>query len=263
MSAGFMINTYDSPLIATAIHDGHDVHHAVLPYMKLQEYDRFREEDPYTALMADLPVNQVVVQVSRFQTDLNRPREKAIYLRPEDAWGLQVWNQRVPDTVKELSYRFYDDFYEAMHRLISGLVRKYGRFIVLDIHSYNHRRESPQQAASVEDNPEINIGTGHNHREWNALSERFIRFLSHTTINGNRPDVRENIKFRGGGFAQWVNTHFGNYGCVLSVEWKKTFMDEWTGRLYPAHLADIRQALLASLPCLLDELEQINTESND
>ncbi len=263
MSAGFLINTYDSPLIVTAIHDGHEVHKAVLPYMQLQEHERFREEDPYTALMVDLPANQVVVQISRFQTDLNRPRDKAIYLSPEDAWGLQVWNQPVPDTVKALGYRFYDDFYRAMQDLISRLIQQYGKFVVLDIHSYNHRREKPDQAAPAEENPEINVGTGHNRPQWQALSNRFIRFLSHTTINGNRPDVRENVKFKGGGFAQWINTHYGNDGCVLSVECKKTFMDEWTGRLFPVHLTAIRQALLASLPCLLDELEQINTESND
>ena len=44
-------------------------------------------------------------------------------------------------------------------------------------------------------------------------------------------DVRENIKFDGGYFAQWIGERFPGTVCNLCIEFKKFFMDEWTGTL--------------------------------
>jgi hypothetical protein len=41
---------------------------------------------------------------------------------------------------------------------------------------------------------------------------------------------------------------------VLSLEFKKFFMDEWSGEPDRAQLEAIRQALQSTLPGLLDEL---------
>ena len=35
----------------------------------------------------------VSVTRSRFEADLNRPRDRAVYLTPADAWGHQVWRR--------------------------------------------------------------------------------------------------------------------------------------------------------------------------
>ena len=37
---------------------------------------------------------QIIGTHSRFEVDLNRPREKAVYIKPEDAWGLEVWKYK-------------------------------------------------------------------------------------------------------------------------------------------------------------------------
>src|SRR5690606_30996681 len=89
----YHINQVDSPFWAFAIHDGHQIEEELMPYMRLSETERLREEDPFTAAMAELPINQFIVGSSRFQLDINRNLENAIYLTPEQAWGLDVWNQ--------------------------------------------------------------------------------------------------------------------------------------------------------------------------
>lgn len=83
-----------SPLIGTAIHDGHGVWPRLEAQMALDTAGRLREEDPFTAqFIADLP-NRIVVHRSRFEVDLNRASEGAIYLHPDQAWGLKVWQER-------------------------------------------------------------------------------------------------------------------------------------------------------------------------
>lgn len=258
MELSFSINREQSPIIAAAIHDGHLIDSSLADHLALQEHERFREEDPYTAYMADLSVSQIVVQTSRFQTDLNRRREQAIYRMPEDAWGLEVWRPALPEIMVTRLLEGYDRFYAAVSALIQSTIAEFGKFVVLDIHSYNHRRKSPLEMAPISENPEINIGTAHNQGDWQSLGHRMVRFLSHHRIFGNFPDVRENVKFGGGAFAEWVNRYYGEYGCVLSLEFKKTFMDEWTGRANIQHVNDIRSALQGCIPFLLDLLDMQN-----
>jgi hypothetical protein len=43
--------------------------------------------------------NQIITHHSRFEFDLNRPPEKAIYLLPSDAWDLQLWKTRPPTKI--------------------------------------------------------------------------------------------------------------------------------------------------------------------
>ena len=40
--------------------------------------------------------NRIIVNRSRFEVDINRPRDKAVYITPEDAWGLHIW-KNIPD----------------------------------------------------------------------------------------------------------------------------------------------------------------------
>jgi len=255
MELVYTIHPMQSPIIAVAIHDGHRLASPLFDYMHLQEHERFREEDPYTAYMADLPVSRIIVETSRFQTDLNRRREQAVYRHPDDAWGLTVWQPALPEMIVEQLLVGYDQFYRQLAQLLQKTIALFGKFVVLDIHSYNHRREHPMQLANVGENPEINIGTGHNHERWKSIGRCMTGFLSHHHIDGRFLDVRENVKFKGGGFSEWINRNYGEYGCVLSLEFKKTFMDEWTGRVDVGHLTHIRSMLAGCIPFLLDLLD--------
>jgi len=259
MESNIHIQQKQSPLIVTAIHDGHFIPPAFRKLMRLQEHERMREEDPYTAYMANIPINTITIDTSRFLVDLNRSREQCLYKRPEDAWGLTVWNGSIPEEMEQGLLTYYDLFYKRVNTLLQEQIALYGHFVLLDIHSYNHRRSNPFEEAPIDENPEINIGTIHNLPKWRPLITRFTAFLSQTLIKGREPDVRENVKFKGGYFSEWICQHYGNHGCVLSIEFKKNFMDEWTGRVDIDHLADIQQALKNSLPILINELHKIST----
>ena len=74
---------------------------------------------------------------------------------------------------------------------------------------------------------------------------------------GRRLDVRENVNFRGGHSGEWTHTTLPRSVCVFSIEVKKFFMDEWTGRLDPAVHAAVGQALASAVPGVLEELERL------
>ena len=85
------------PLVATAIHDGHEVRPDVLDLMSIPEANRLREEDPFTGDWTAVAPTRVVGTRSRFEVDLNRPRDGAVYRTPADAWGLEVWKDGIPE----------------------------------------------------------------------------------------------------------------------------------------------------------------------
>jgi hypothetical protein len=247
----------EGPLIATAIHDGHGLRREVAELMLLSDADRLREEDPFTGTWTDVAPTRVVVRQSRFEVDLNRAREKAVYLKPADAWGLRVWKSPPPPKIIARSLSRYDDFYAAMGDVVGRLVSRCGRVVVLDLHSYNHRREGPE--APHDDparNPEVNLGTGTMDRErWAKLVDGFLADVRGFDFRGRRLDVRENVKFRGGHFSRWLHATFPDSVCCLAVEFKKFFMDEWTGRPDEDELRAVHEVLRTAAKGLRRELE--------
>lgn len=246
----------NGPIVAAAIHCGHDLRPDLAPFMNLSEKDRFREEDPYTDQWRFVAPTRIICRHSRFGLDVNRPLEKSVYRRPEDSWGLKVWNEDLREESVQTSLQQYKDFYRDAERLFRKLERRHHAFLVLDLHSYNHRREGPNaEAEDPEANPEINLGTGSMDRDyWGPVAERFLSEAREFNFLGRRLDVRENVRFQGGEFPAWVHRTFPRTGCALAIEVKKFFMDEWTGAVDPCQLAAIRQLLASILPPLFDEL---------
>ena len=248
------------PLVATAIHDGHEVRADVLRQIALDESSRFREEDPWTASWTTVAPNRVVGLRSRFEVDLNRAREKAVYLTPDDAWGLEVWGGELPSRIAEASLAEYDAFYEALRELYAELAELYGRFVVFDLHTYNHRREGPDgPEADPRGNPQVNVGTGTmtDRGFWAPVIDRFVADLSAFDFPGGALDVRENIRFRGGNHGRWAHETFPNSACVLSIEVKKIFMNEWTGEVDPRLRDAVGRALGSTVPGVLEELKRL------
>ena len=253
----------DGPILATAIHDGHALREEVARLTALSDGDRLREEDPYTGTWASLAPTRLVVLRSRFEVDLNRPREKSAYRRPEDAWGLKLWKEEPTDGIVQRSLDYYDAFYATVERIHAGLAARSGKFVVFDLHSYNHRRTGPSGSpADPTGNPEVNVGTGtmRNRAQWARLIERFITDLSAADFLGRELDVRENVRFRGGNLGRWTHETFPEAGCVLSVEFKKFFMDEWTGELDTEQHAAIGRALAGTVPGVLEELRRMGAK---
>ncbi|MES2460507.1 MAG: N-formylglutamate amidohydrolase [Armatimonadota bacterium] len=246
------------PLIATAIHDGHASRPEVTDRFALNDAERLREEDPFTAAWVDVAPVRVVAAHSRFEVDLNRPRDKAVYQVPEDAWGLNVWKEGpLSDAVVMRSLADYDAFYADVYTLLQKVEREHGAFVVLDLHTYNHRRDGVNAApASALENPEVNIGTGTmaDRAAWASFIDRFISDFRRFDYQGRSLDVRENVKFKGGQFGRWIHEKFPRSGCALSVEFKKFFMDEWSGEPDPAQVDALRQALASTVPGILESL---------
>jgi hypothetical protein len=247
------------PLVATAIHDGHEVRDEVARHMVLHEAIRLREEDPFTGRWTTVAPTRVVGTRSRFEVDLNRPRATAVYRRPEEAWGLEVWNGSLPDDVVERSLEEYDAFYAGLGNLYRDLAERHGRILVLDLHSYNYRREGPDgPPADPIENPQVNIGTGTmlDRARWAHLIDRFIDDLASFDFPGGKLDVRENVRFRGGACASWAHRTFPEAACVVSIEVKKFFMDEWTGEANEEMLDGIGEALGFAVQGALQELRR-------
>ncbi len=245
-----------SPIVAVALHSGHLVRPEVQPYLRLSDEQRLHEEDPFTGRWTVIADNRAIAHYSRFECDLNRPRDKALYLRPEDAWGLDVWHHPVPESIVEHSLKRYDRFYQRLFDLVESLLKRHRRIVVLDLHTYNYRRSGPQaEPANPVDNPEINLGTGSLDRaRWAAMVERFIGDLRAFDFLGRNLDVRENVRFRGGEMARKLHARYPASVCVLAIEVKKFFMDEWTLQLDPQRYQAVLRALWSTVPGLLDVL---------
>jgi N-formylglutamate amidohydrolase len=246
----------DGPTIGLAVHAGHEIRADLLPYLAIDEATRIREEDPYTDFWTLACDSQIITRRSRFEVDLNRPSDHAICVQPADCWNLEVWSEELPQSLTERSLAEHAAFYQMLGRVLTGLEQRHGRFVVYDIHSYNHRRHGPrEEAADPAANPEINIGTGTMNRElWAPVVDRFIAELRGFDFLGRHLDVRENVKFKGGYLAQFVHENFPASGCALAIEVKKSFMDEWTGVGFPEQINAVRDAFEATVPYVAKEL---------
>jgi N-formylglutamate deformylase len=249
----------DGPVVATAIHSGHEVRSDVAEWLAVSEADRLREEDPLTGLWTSVGDSTIRVFRSRFEVDLNRSRETAVARNGGETWGLEIWRQPPPERVIERSLEQYDRFYRELRAFFDRLVSQWHSILVLDLHSYNHRRAGPDKPVdSFIDNPEINVGTGTmDRRRWASLVDRFIDALRNQDFHGRPLDVRENVKFRGRHFPEWLHRAYPAQVCVLSLEFKKFFMDEWRGTASIAALEELRVALQRATNATRQELARI------
>jgi len=154
----------------------------------------------------------------------------------------------------------FQERFRTIERVFADLERRFGRFVVFDLHTYNHRRLGPHALpADPRYNPEINLGTRMmNRNHWKPVVESFLSDLRDFDFLGRPLDVRENVRFRGGYFPYWVHQTFPHSACVLSIEVKKFFMDEWTNNVDLTQLDAIRCALQSTIPSVLEALNQVD-----
>ena len=212
--------------------------------MRLSDADRQREEDPFTG-EAVLGVPQhVIAHRSRFEFDLNRDADNAVYRTAEQCWGLEVWKSDVlDDALVRGSLDVHAEYYRMLRSLLDGVAARHQRFLVIDVHSYNHRRNGPDGDPTPQDKaPDINIGTFSMPREeWAWLVDPLMEAMAGFDFNGRRLDVRENIAFQGKGEqTRFVHQTYPGRGCAIALEFKKFYMDEWSGEPNPQEVAAMR-----------------------
>jgi len=226
--------------------------------MALGEADRRREEDPFTGEAVRGVPQHVIAHRSRFEFDLNRDTDNAVYRTPEQSWGLKVWKTDVlDDALVRASLDIHAQYYRMLASLLDGLGARYERFLVIDVHSYNHRRDGADRDPTPQEKaPDINIGTFSLPREqWAWLVDPLMEAMAAFDFNGRRLDVRENIAFQGKGEqTRFVHESYPGRGCAIALEFKKFFMDEWSGepnqqevaamRKFIAHIAATAEGLL-------------------
>ncbi len=247
-----------TPIFATAIHNGHFVREELLEIIKISELDRLREEDPYTCELVTVSDCRMINFLSRFEVDFNRPEERAVYLTPEQSWGLEVWREKPTEDMIERSIVRYRKFYTELKQFLDRLIEEFGNIVVYDIHSYNYRRGGVE--APAEKNPDINVGTGTMiyPEKWRGIIEKFIEITDGEDFFGKPLDVRENVRFIGGYFPRWMHANYPENVAVLSLEFKKIFMDEITGELFPEKLLRLKEILSQTVEPVIEELNKIS-----
>ena len=226
------------PAIFTAIHAGNTIQEHLQGKLALEEKERRYEEEPFTgAMLASFPIVLEGLE-SRFQYDLNRPLDTAIY---EEARGKKVWNVALTAKERQESIQRHQSYYKVIHALISVLEKKFHRCIVYDLHSYNHKRLAL-------DAPLFNIGT---HFIDKALFQPVLNHLKRQLVKTEFLNLENRVAFdavfSGKGYqAAFIHKQHSRSLCV-PLEVKKVYMDETTGELYPLMLEEITGALKQAL----------------
>jgi len=248
------------PMLFLAIHNGHHLSTHTNSKIAISEIDRQREEDPFTdRFITDKPAH-IIQQTSRFEYDLNRHKDSAIYQTPQDCWGLPIYpHKKLTDKQINTALKKYDNFYTKLTKIIDQLLTTHPKLLVWDVHSYNHHRGGPDAPFdSDEGNPEIILGTN-NYRympqHWKPLVDHIENSLKSQPFEGeyrNRSlyksylDVRQNVKFPGGYLSQFLNYTYGERLCCIAIEFKKIWMNEWT--------QEIDEPCLAKLKAVFDRM---------
>jgi len=247
--SGWELRLGCGPIVATAIHAGHAMRDSLEKWMSVDGAARRRDEDPLTDLWTSSADHALNVLRSRFEVDLNRSRRRALATDPADTWGISFWNQRPPRDEIEHSLRAHDAFYNLTQQWFDRLLERWGEILVLDVHSYNHRREGPEvPEAPAEANPELDLGvTTLDPRAWSDLVERFSEALRRPA-DGRCFDVRHNVRYPDGGyFPEWLYAIYRNRVCTITIEVKKFYMDEWSGAADLAEVEAVRSAIARAI----------------
>ncbi len=229
-----------APYICGAVHDGHQFRRSLWENCLHTEYDRWYEEDPCTLEMVRTHPITIAGCDSRFEYDLNRAPDSAIYT---DAWGKPLWKSPLPGEERSLSLQKHSNFYKVVQALVHQIETKYGKAIVFDMHSFNWRRWEREV-------PTWNLGTTNidNHR-FEGLVKAWCKKLGQMQLpNGIVSTSKINDTFQGNGyFLKYITNNFGNT-LVLATEISKVYCDELTGILYPEVVRSVEKQLKELIP---------------
>ncbi|WP_136465765.1 N-formylglutamate amidohydrolase [Flagellimonas onchidii] len=236
------------PFVCGAVHDGHQFRKSLWDNCLHTEYERWYEEDPSTKQMIQSFPIVIAGSDSRFEYDLNRPPETAIF---DTAWGKQLWKNTLPENEIQLSLKKHENFYKVTHALIAKLTSKLQNVLVFDMHSYNWKRWDREV-------PVWNLGTINvdNTRFGSLIESWRIKLESIKLPNGIETTSKINDTFQGNGyFLKYITNNFKNT-LVLATEISKIYCDELTGVVFPEVVRAVEEQLKVLIPEMVDEFER-------
>ena len=225
--------------VCGAVHDGHHFRRELWDNCLHSEYDRWFEEDPSTKDMIRTHPIVIAGLDSRFEYDLNRTPETAIYA---DAWGKKLWREPLSDDMNKKSLTKHANFYKVTYALINKLEELFGVCIVYDMHSYNWRRWDREV-------PTWNLGTSNiDNQRFGEAVKGWKEMLGKMMLpNGLVSNCEINNTFQGNGyFLKFITQNFKNT-LVLATEVKKIYCDEVNQIMYPEVVNAIKRSLKKDL----------------
>jgi len=222
-----------------AIHAGNRIRDELRDAVAVDPADQYREEDPGTEkFIQDFPI-QIIALDSRFEYDLNRSSDRAVYLTPDMAWGLMVWNRPLTAAEINISLAKHHEFHQFMDIVTDFLVKQNNLAFIFDVHSYCYQREE-RLPWYIDNKPVINLGTeAINQAIFGSSIKNFLNHLNQISVDGRLISVAENDVFKGGYLARRLCVRNHDQLVVFAIEFKKIFMDEWSGEFYPAIFDDL------------------------
>lgn len=237
-----------APYICAAVHDGHQFRKSLWENCLHTEYERWYEEDPCTKEMVQSHPIVLAANDSRFEYDLNRDPENAIY---EDAWGKKLWKAPLSDKEKQHSLQKHGAFYEVVFALVHKIESKYGRAIVFDMHSFNWTRWDREV-------PTWNLGTANiNNERYGEMARAWSKKLGEMKFPNNiKSTSKINDTFQGNGyFLKFITEKFDNT-LVLATEIAKVYCDEDTGLIFPEVVQSVEKQLELLIPLQVKEFRE-------
>ncbi|CAM1340356.1 N-formylglutamate amidohydrolase [Tenacibaculum amylolyticum] len=213
------------PYICAAVHDGHQFRKELWENCTHTAYERWYEEDPATKQMVQSYPIIIAGLDSRFEYDLNREPETAVYT---DAWGKPLWKTPLSEEMKKKSLQKHENFYKVVRALVAKIEGKFTMCIVYDMHSYNWKRWDREV-------PTWNIGTKNvDQKRFQEDIELWRTILEKMSLpNGIQSTSKINDTFQGNGyFLKFITENFENT-LVLATEIAKVYCDELTGVVFP------------------------------
>ena len=229
-----------APYVCGAVHDGHQFRKSLWENCLHSEYDRWYEEDPCTKEMIGTHPIVIAGCDSRFEYDLNRHPESAIY---DDAWGKQLWKSPLSEEEKFLSLEKHFAFYKVVHTLVAQIEKIHGKAIVFDMHSYNWKRWEREV-------PTWNLGTANiDQSRFGVLAGSWSGKLGEMNLpNGIASTSKINDTFQGNGyFLKYISGQFKDT-LVLATEISKIYCDEYSGLIYPEVVRSVEEQLKELIP---------------
>ncbi|MAU26998.1 MAG: hypothetical protein CMH48_00910 [Muricauda sp.] len=233
------------PFVCGAVHDGHQFRKSLWQNCLHTEYERWYEEDPCTKQMVESHPIVIAGRDSRFEYDLNRPPEMAVF---DTAWGKQLWKKDLPENERQLSLQKHHNFYRVVHALVEKLESLHPKVLVFDMHSYNWKRWDREV-------PTWNLGTINiDNDRFGDMVESWREKLGGMQLpNDIKSTTGINDTFQGNGhFLKYITKTFDNT-LVFATEISKVYCDELSGIIYPEVVQSVENQLQDLIPLQAEE----------